>query len=167
MLHCDNDIVRKMKTDKMLGGRTMILRMLNPRHIDAEYITADGLWSILKSHGSNTVVLDVRPPDAYANGHIPGAVRTSMYGLSQNPIAPPVVAKRVIAYSEDERSEEIAASLRTRYPNSKFYVLKGGWLSWIRAGLPVDPHPSTLLKPWQLVDGMDMRLISDRKPNRD
>jgi len=87
--------------------------------------------------GENINVIDVRDPEDYAKGHIPGAVNlpedkwTSFTGLSKDRV------NVVHCYSE---VCHLAASAARYFAEHEFPVmeLEGGFAEWERHGLPVE-----------------------------
>jgi thiosulfate/3-mercaptopyruvate sulfurtransferase len=102
------------------------------------------------------LLLDLRPAEAFATGHIPGAIHFDLFGLSLNDTDPAplraflamiehlfaargVSAERpVIAY--DDRSGERAARafwFLEYFGHPDVRVLDGGFNAWVRAGFEV------------------------------
>ena len=84
------------------------------------------------------VVLDVRPPEEYAAGHLPGAVNIPLKELEQRLASLPK-RKEVVAYCRGPycaMSFEAVAKLRKR--GIKARRLEDGFPEWKAAGLPVE-----------------------------
>lgn len=82
-------------------------------------------------------VLDVRPPDEFALGHLPGAVNIPLRALKAR-LAELDTAQEIVAYCRGEYcvlSFEAVALLRTR--GFKVRRLEDGLPEWRAAGLPV------------------------------
>jgi len=85
----------------------------------------------------NINIIDVRRPEDYANGHIPGAINlskdewTTFFGLSKGRV------NIIYCYSE---ACHLAASAAKYFAEHDFPVmeLEGGFEEWHRAGLPVE-----------------------------
>ena len=112
------------------------------------------------------LILDLRPPDAYTQGHVPGAVHLDLWGVSLIDTDPaPLNAfmwmiehvlaghgvdrgRGVVVYDEHSGMRAARAFWFLEYfghPNVR--VLDGGFGSWTREGLPVtrdaDPAPKS------------------------
>jgi rhodanese-related sulfurtransferase/predicted transcriptional regulator len=110
-----------------------ILNTNVPGRKDLAYITLDELVPLMENN--EVVLIDARPPDEYAAGHIPGAL--SM---------PPEIAeidipseRDIVAYCRTSYcllSDDLALHLKHNgYSVSR---LQGGILDWQAAGLPVE-----------------------------
>ncbi|HEY5569070.1 MAG TPA: metalloregulator ArsR/SmtB family transcription factor [Gammaproteobacteria bacterium] len=83
-------------------------------------------------------VLDVRPEDEYALGHLPGAVNIQVHELEKR-IADLDPAREIVAYCRGPYcvlSYEAVAALRARGFNVR--RLEDGYPEWRAAGLPVE-----------------------------
>lgn len=84
------------------------------------------------------IVLDVRPPDEYESGHIPGAINVPMKELEKQ-IKKLDNKKEIVAYCRGPYcvlSYDAVANLRGK--GFKARRLKDGMPEWKRAGLPVE-----------------------------
>jgi thiosulfate/3-mercaptopyruvate sulfurtransferase len=118
------------------------------------------LWSLdeLKSRLSDPklVLMDMRPPEAYANGHIPAARSFDIFGISLIDTRPQplgaflwmiehlIQAKGVNNDSTVVLYDEIAGMRSARlfwfleyFGHDDVHVLNGGFNAWSTAGLPV------------------------------
>ena len=87
-------------------------------------------------------VLDVRPPDEYALGHLPGAVNVPLRELEER-VAGLGAHKEVVAYCRGPYcvlSYEAVAALRRRGFNAR--RLEDGYPEWRAAGLPFEQGAS-------------------------
>ena len=89
---------------------------------------------------SGVTALDVRPGDAFASGHVPGAINIalsgqfaswagSVLGLSSRPV--------LIAETAEQISEARLRLARVGIEDARGY-LQGGFTAWKQAGLPID-----------------------------
>jgi thiosulfate/3-mercaptopyruvate sulfurtransferase len=111
-------------------------------------------------------VLDLRPPDAYTSGHVPGAVHLDLWGVSLIDTDPAplnafmwmiehvlaihgvTAATPVVVYDEQSGVRAARAFWFLEYfGHPSVRVLDGGFGAWSRAGLPVSrdaaPAPAT------------------------
>ena len=87
--------------------------------------------------GAAPVVIDVRTPDEYASGHIPGAINIPFDQIGQHIAeieAPEGVALYCMVGPRARKGE--AALLAAGY--EKVFHLEGGLAAWQQAGLPVE-----------------------------
>jgi thiosulfate/3-mercaptopyruvate sulfurtransferase len=126
------------------------------------------LWSVdeLKTRLSDPkiAVMDLRPPEAYANGHIPGARSFDIFGISLIDTRPEpldaflwmiehlVQAKGLNQDSTVVVYDDIAGMRSARlfwflefFGHDDVHVLNGGFKAWEAAGLPTT-HEATIPK---------------------
>jgi rhodanese-related sulfurtransferase len=102
---------------------------------DLEPVTRKQLLKLIRE-GAVTV-LDVRPPDEFALGHVPGAVNIPLRGLKQR-LAEINPDREIVAYCRGEycvMSFEAVALLRARGFQAR--RLEDGLPEWRAAGLPI------------------------------
>jgi thiosulfate/3-mercaptopyruvate sulfurtransferase len=120
-------------------------------------VSAEELAQIVDGNGSDRqLILDLRPPDAYAAGHIPGAVHLDLFGLSLIDTDPAplkafmwmiehVLASRgvdattpVVVYDDQSGIRAARAFWFLEYfGHPAVKMLDGGFGAWTRRGLPV------------------------------
>ena len=114
------------------------------RLVDAYFGSADGLEPVEKEEllrrvrGRGVVVLDVRPPEEYAAGHIAGALSIPLAELERR-LAELPPRRRVVAYCRGPYcvlAAEAVNLLRKRGVDAR--RLKEGYPEWRDAGLPVE-----------------------------
>ena len=121
------------------------------------------LWSVdelkTRPHDPRLVLMDMRPPEAYSNGHIPGARSFDIFGISLIDTRPePLEAflwmiehliqgkgvnddSAVVAYDDiaGMRSARLFWFLEF-FGHDDVHVLNGGYNAWRDAGFPVTPQ---------------------------
>jgi thiosulfate/3-mercaptopyruvate sulfurtransferase len=128
------------------------------------------LWSIdeLKSRlqDSRLVVLDLRPPEAYSNAHIPGARSFDIFGISLIDTRPDplkaylwliehlIQAKGINSDSTILIYDDVAGMRSARlfwflefFGHDDVHVLNGGFTAWQAAGLPVTHEAVVVPEP--------------------
>jgi thiosulfate/3-mercaptopyruvate sulfurtransferase len=128
------------------------------------------LWSIdeLKSRlqDPRLVVLDLRPPEAYSNGHIPGARSFDIFGISLIDTRPEplkaylwliehlIQAKGINSDSTILIYDDIAGMRSARlfwflefFGHDDVHVLNGGFTAWQAAGLPITHEAVVVPEP--------------------
>ncbi len=95
-------------------------------------ISADELRQWL-TEGKEMVVVDVREPDEYANGQIPGAVNIprGLLELEIDEVAPDQ-DKPVVAYCGGGGRSALAADVLQQMGYSKVYSLARGFKGWVQ-----------------------------------
>jgi rhodanese-related sulfurtransferase len=87
--------------------------------------------------GTGVMVLDVREPSEWAQGHIPGAVLIPMMDVPRRLKEIPADGTVIVACHSGNRSERVTLYLRAQgFQN--IYNMLGGMVAWARAGYPVE-----------------------------
>ena len=130
-----------------------------------DYANPHLLWSVdeLKSrlHDPMLVLMDMRPPEAYSNSHIPGALSFDIFGLSLIDTRPEALnaflwviehlirAKGVNADSTVVVYDDIAGMRSARlfwflefFGHDDAHMLNGGFNAWLAEGLPATHEAS-------------------------
>lgn len=115
-----------------------VLRRFYRDRDSMEPVTRDTLLARIRE--GSVIILDVRPPEEYAAGHVPSAVSIPVDELEQR-------------LAELPRGQEIVACCRGPYCVYSYQAidilrpkgfqvrrLQGGYLEWMTAGLPIE-HP--------------------------
>ena len=125
-----------------------------------DYVNPDILWSPAdlgdRMDEPKLVVLDMRPAEAYANGHIPGARSFDIFGISlidtrpqpleaflwiiEHLLAQKGVSDESVVMAYDDISGMRAARLfwfLEYFGHDDTHVLNGGFRAWQALGLPV------------------------------
>src|SRR5215207_3083845 len=127
-------------------------------------ISAEELARIISERGAqDSLLVALRPPDAFASGHIPGAVHLDLFGVSLIDTDPAplkafmwmiehLFATRgvdmstpVVVYDEQSGIRAARAFWFLEYfGHPSVRLLDGGFNAWVRAGLPVarDAEPA-------------------------
>jgi thiosulfate/3-mercaptopyruvate sulfurtransferase len=128
------------------------------------------LWSIdeLKSRlqDPRLVVLDLRPPEAYSNGHIPGARSFDIFGISLIDTRPEplkaylwliehlIQAKGINSDNTILIYDDVAGMRSARlfwflefFGHDDVHVLNGGFTAWQAAGLPITHEAVVVPEP--------------------
>ncbi len=101
-----------------------------------EPLSADELLS--RANDGLVTVLDVRPPDEYAAGHLPGAINIPLSELKQH-LAKLPKKREVVAYCRGPYCVlAFEAVRRLREQGYKARRLENGYPEWKKAGLPVE-----------------------------
>ena len=90
-----------------------------------------------------TYVLDVRSPEEYASGHVPGAVNIP-YDQIASRIAEVPKDKDVVLYCKSGRRAGIAAETLAGQGYTRLQHLEGDIVAWVAKGRPVETpkHPA-------------------------
>ena len=134
-----------------------------------DYVNPYLLWSVdeLKSRlqDPKLVLMDMRPPEAYSNSHIPGARSFDIFGISLIDTRPEplhaflwmmehlIQAKGVNTDSTVVVYDDIAGMRSARlfwflefFGHDDVHMLNGGFNAWQAAGLPAT-HETTIPRP--------------------
>jgi len=88
------------------------------------------------------MVLDVREPWEWAQGHIPGAVLIPMMEVPGRLKEIPESGTVIVACHSGNRSERVTWYLRAHGYRDVFNML-GGMVAWARAGNPIEKPDNT------------------------
>jgi rhodanese-related sulfurtransferase len=107
------------------------------RHLDcptdAELVAPH---EVERLRGDGVGVIDLRSPQAYAAGRLPGAINVPADALVERPTQ---ARGAVILYDDDgSLVARRCGELRQAVGELEFFVLAGGLRAWIDAGLPVE-----------------------------
>jgi rhodanese-related sulfurtransferase len=87
----------------------------------------------------NALVVDVREPWEYAEGHLPGAVNIPLSTLPARLAELPQDRPILLVCNSGSRSGVAADFLvQQGFPGEKVYNLEGGTYAWMASGLPVE-----------------------------
>ena len=138
-------------------------------------VTTYALARELRENSQGILLLDLRPAEAFATGHLPGASHVDLFGISLIDTDPApmrsflwiiehllasrgVTAERpVVVYDTDSGMRAARAFWFLEYfGHLRVRVLDGGFQMWVRCGLPVttvaDPPVSTSWTGTPMVD---------------
>jgi len=96
-----------------------------------------GEFSTLLSQKPDLILLDVRTPSEYAEGHLPKSVNVDVLAPDFEQRAEAVLSKQrsVALYCRSGHRSKQAATLLSR-KGIQVYELSTGWLGWVEAALP-------------------------------
>jgi rhodanese-related sulfurtransferase len=109
---------------------------------DERTIDVAGLEQLQRAPGA--AIVDIRPAETYAEGHVPGARSVPVSVVAPTDPAALAALKKfaqVIVYDEGDdlvKAEEFAGELKAR--NVRFF--KPGFAGWTAAGKPVTKGPT-------------------------
>ena len=127
------------------------VRMNREGYADVEEVLADGLVPLdpeefeAKANDLDAVVLDVRTPDDYAAGHVPGSIFVGLDGSFAPWVGELIVdvQQPILLIAPDGREEEAITRLsRVGFDRTLGY-LGGGIEAWRRSGREVDTVATT------------------------
>ena len=96
-----------------------------------------GEFSTLLSQKPDLILLDVRTPSEYTEGHLPKSVNVDVLAPDFEQRAEAVLGKQrsVALYCRSGHRSKQAATLLSRR-GIQVYELSTGWLGWVEAALP-------------------------------
>jgi phage shock protein E len=100
-------------------------------------VTAEALLSRIEAADATLLVLDVRTPEEFAQGHLPGATNIA-YDQLESRLGELAGArdKDVVLYCRSGRRAEVAAETLARGGFKRLAQLEGDYPGWSAAGLP-------------------------------
>jgi rhodanese-related sulfurtransferase len=111
----------------------------DPEPAEAPSISAASLHA-RRQAGTAPIVIDVRTPEEYASGHIPGAVNVPFDQVAQR-IAEVDGSHGVVLYCMVGPRARKGESALLAAGYEKVFHLEGGLAAWQAAGLPVEGMP--------------------------
>ena len=99
-------------------------------------MSQEALLQHLSRHPDHLFVLDVRTPQEYAEGHVPGAVNVPYDQLASR-LADVPKDKDVVLYCKSGRRAGIAADVLTANGYTRLSHLEGDMHAWVEKGRPV------------------------------
>lgn len=99
-------------------------------------ISQDALLQHQKMHGDHLFVLDVRTPQEFAEGHVPGAVNITHDQLASR-LAEVPKDKDVVLYCRSGRRAAMAADVLQANGYERLSHLEGDMQAWVANGRPV------------------------------
>lgn len=114
-------------------------------------ISAAALKRALSSQ--NLLLIDVREPNEYTSGHIPGAVLCPLTDVQDLQLPPNIP---IVLYCQSGRRSHLAWETLRANGNSNLKELQGGIQAWQQAGYPLTggrSAPISLMRQVQIVAG--------------
>lgn len=96
-------------------------------------------WALIQKHKDDPtfLVLDVRTPEEFARGHLPGAVNVDYYRPDFRQALQAMDRNlTVLAYCHSGPRSNAAVRQLSELGFAQVLDLPGGWAAWRRAGLP-------------------------------
>lgn len=132
--------LRRIGLDRCLGylaGGLDAWRAAGREVVTLPQLTPAEAQASLTAGTNDFAVLDVRGPDEWASGHIPGAVHRYAGAIAQGADAPvPDTTPLAVTCGSGYRST-VACSLLQARGHQEVYNLRGGMEAWTAAGRPV------------------------------
>jgi rhodanese-related sulfurtransferase len=107
-----------------------------PAAVAVAPMSQEALLDHQSSHPDHLFVLDVRTPQEYAEGHVPGAVNVPQEQLASR-LAEVPKDKDVVIYCRSGRRSALAADVLAANGYSRLSHLEGDMNAWVAKGRPV------------------------------
>ena len=107
-------------------------------------VTPDEAALLMKANPGAPLVLDVRTPDEFAEGHIPGAMNADFLGedFEKQIAALPADRPLIVHCAAGSRSAKAVAKIAAIQKSAQIFHLKSGFNGWKAAGKPIETKPS-------------------------
>ena len=107
--------------------------------VDAVNISADSVLARTQKKDTSMVILDVRTPEEYAQGHVPGAINIP-YDKLESRANELLAAKKkdVVLYCHSGTRAAIAAQTLKAQGFGKLLHLEGDMVKWTRENRPME-----------------------------
>lgn len=103
-------------------------------------VSPEALQAMLAGTDDRVFVLDVRTPQEFAAGHVPGAVNIP-YDQVASHLGEIPKDEQIVLYCHSGRRAGLAAEELAASGYGKLVHLEGDMQGWQKAGLPVEPAP--------------------------
>jgi phage shock protein E len=114
-------------------------RAAEPAHANAALISQAELQARLDKKDPDVVVLDVRTPEEFAAGHVPGARNISHDQLAARlPELGELKDKQVVLYCRSGRRTLLAQEILRKAGFTNLRHLEGDYLAWEAAQRPIE-----------------------------
>ena len=136
---------RNAKLPTRIAGLMPVLALLacaavageSPAATPAATMTQEQLVEHLSKHPEHLFVLDVRTPQEYAEGHVPGAVNVPHDQLASR-LAEVPKDKDVVVYCRSGRRSALAMDVLAANGYRRVSHLEGDMQAWLAGGRPVE-----------------------------
>jgi rhodanese-related sulfurtransferase len=132
--------------DAALRSETGVPRVPAPDAAPVEAVSPATVDAWLQAQDGQTVVLDFTSSANYVKRHIPGAWFVIRAQLAQALTGIPAARRYVLTCGTSQLARFAAEDLRA-LTQAEVYVLEGGTLAWLAAGLPVESGETHLAVP--------------------
>ena len=107
-------------------------------------VTPDEAAALMKNKPGAVLVIDVRTPDEFAEGHIPGAKNVDFLGddFEKQIAALPADRPLIVHCAAGNRSAKAVAKIAALQRTAQTFHLKSGFNGWKAAGKPVETKPA-------------------------
>jgi rhodanese-related sulfurtransferase len=107
-------------------------------------VTPDEAALLMKSKSAPALVIDVRTPDEFAEGHIPGAKNVDFLGddFEKQIAALPADRPLIVHCAAGNRSSKAVVKIAAMQKSAQIFHLKSGFNGWKAAGKPVETKPA-------------------------
>jgi len=95
-------------------------------------------WLVANEKGSPITLIDVRSPEEYQAGHVPGAKLVPLNTLMAQLSAFPEQGDVFLICRSGARSAQAADYLARQCGRTNLINIEGGTMAWMQAGYPVD-----------------------------
>ena len=133
----------------LIAGLPMLLAAVTASAADAievAQVTPAQLTELRARPDAPVLVLDVRTPEEFAAGHVPGAVNIP-YDQVDTRLSEIPKTDEVVLYCRSGRRAGLAAETLSAAGYTKLAHLTGDMQGWMAAGLPVDVPPPAAPAP--------------------
>lgn len=114
-----------------------------PPSQDAQLISQEQFLERTRTQPAQTVALDVRTPEEFAIGHVPGALNLPHDWIASRVAAIEELRDRdVIVYCRSGRRSRLALDALRAHGLARLWHLEGDYLAWEAAGRPVERSPA-------------------------
>ena len=143
---------------KILPAFLLAVCLASARHVAAEEpkspaglnapvmkdVTPDEAALLMKRNPGAPLVLDVRTPDEFAEGHIPGARNVDFLGddFEKQIAALPADRPLLVHCAAGNRSAKAVVKISALQKSAQIFHLKSGFNGWKAAGKPVETRPA-------------------------
>ncbi|MDY0274202.1 MAG: rhodanese-like domain-containing protein [Desulfomicrobium sp.] len=116
--------------------------LFSPAQAHTTSLSVQEAQEMIQAHAGDPqfILLDVRAPELYEQGHIPGARLINYYATNfVRQVSQLDREATILLYCHHGRQSPLALRAMKKLRFKELYILDGGFTAWAEAGLPVEP----------------------------
>ena len=126
-----------MRQSNRLHHKVALVSSQPDRQPEEPFVRVDVMAAKKLIDGGTVEIIDVREPNEYAEGHIPGVTLVPLARLLANP-QNYIKRDNILFVCAAGQRSALACEMAAAIGYESLYNLEGGTTAWARAGLPIE-----------------------------